>query len=88
MKKGKFIRLAFNRRLSVEAFTAMVYIIEVLKGKIHLPTMDYDSDYDTGFRSVFECDKNTFKSGVQELIDRGFLFSSDDSWYELIFELV
>jgi hypothetical protein len=88
MKKGKFIKLAFNRRFSIEAFTAMVYLIEVLNGKIHLPTMNYDTDYDTGFRSVFDCDKNAFKKGVQELIDRGFLFSDDGCFYELNFEVL
>jgi hypothetical protein len=87
MKKGKFIKMASNRRLSIEAFTAMVYITEVLNSKIYLPIMDYDSDYDTGFRSVFECDKNAFKSGVQELIDRGFLSSDNDRLYTLSFEM-
>ena len=86
MQKGKFIKLAFNRRFSIEAFTAMVYLIEVLNGKIHLPTMNYEAYYDTGFRSVFDCDKNAFKKGVQELIDRGFLISEDGNYYELFFE--
>jgi hypothetical protein len=49
--------------------------------------MYYDSNYDSGFRSVFECGKETFNKGVQELIEQGFLFTEDGSFYTLDFNL-
>jgi hypothetical protein len=77
MESIAFIKISTDRRLSLEAFATLVFLIEEHNGKMHLPTIDFDLSLNGRFRSIFECDKLAFHRGVKELIEAEILMKED-----------